>query len=145
MIELHPRATGQREVVKLLLAGYYETAEIARLMGVKKRTVKSHFSKLFERVGIPVDSKNKRVRLLNVIMETEHLQWYGKQPTQREWEFIREIAAGKTGSEIAAALGVTAQSSRERAKGIYDKLGVWGRAELAIWFKTYGPGPRRKG
>lgn len=56
----------------------------------------------------------------------------GRNLTARERGIVRVLASGATNREIAARLGVCEQTVKNRLTGIYDKLGVRNRLELAV-------------
>jgi hypothetical protein len=45
---------------------------------------------------------------------------------------------GKTNPEIAACLGSTEQVVKNQLRGVFDKLGVWSRLELALYVASHG-------
>jgi DNA-binding CsgD family transcriptional regulator len=44
--------------------------------------------------------------------------------TEREWEVIRWLAAGKTDRDIGTILGISARTVHKHLQHIYEKLGV---------------------
>ena len=52
---------------------------------------------------------------------------------QREIQVATMVWEGKTNPEIAAVLGSTEQVVKNQLRGIFDKLGVWSRLELALY------------
>ena len=54
--------------------------------------------------------------------------------TEREWRIIGLVAKGCTNPGIAIELGTTSNVVRNALKDIFDKLGMWNRTELALWF-----------
>jgi DNA-binding CsgD family transcriptional regulator len=54
--------------------------------------------------------------------------------TGRERELARHVADGKTNKEIGRAIGRTEMRAKNMLRVIYDKLGVWNRLELALWY-----------
>jgi DNA-binding NarL/FixJ family response regulator len=62
---------------------------------------------------------------------------YGKRtPNERELRVIKLVAEGLKNSEVAEALGTTQHVIKNYLKTIYDKLGLWNRVELAIWYES---------
>jgi len=57
-------------------------------------------------------------------------------PNEREHRVIALVAQGLTNSEIAQAIGTTEFVVKNYLKAIYDKLGLWNRVELALWFES---------
>jgi DNA-binding NarL/FixJ family response regulator len=62
---------------------------------------------------------------------------YGtRHPSQREYRIIELVAEGLKNSEVAAALGTTEHVVKNYLRVIYDKLGLWNRVELALWYEA---------
>ena len=55
-------------------------------------------------------------------------------PSEREHLIIRRVAEGCKNSEIAQDLGTTEHVVKNYLRLIYDKLGLWNRVELALWY-----------
>jgi DNA-binding CsgD family transcriptional regulator len=55
---------------------------------------------------------------------------------QREQAIIELVAQGLTNREIAAAIGTTEYVVKNYLRAIYDKLGLWNRVELALWYEA---------
>ncbi len=53
--------------------------------------------------------------------------------TPRDRLMIRILASGATNREIAARLGLTEQTVKNRLSAIYGKLGLRNRLELAVY------------
>jgi DNA-binding NarL/FixJ family response regulator len=64
---------------------------------------------------------------------------YGsRQLTDRETQVIALVATGLKNAEVARSLGSTEQTVKNYLRGIYDKLGVFSRVELALWHARRG-------
>lgn len=62
---------------------------------------------------------------------------YGTRiPTDRETNIIRLVASGLKNREVATVLGTSEQVIKNHLRDIYDKLGVWNRLELALWYEA---------
>ena len=62
---------------------------------------------------------------------------YGKRtPNERELRVIKLVAQGLKNSEVAQALGTTQHVIKNYLRAIYDKLGLWNRVELALWYES---------
>jgi DNA-binding NarL/FixJ family response regulator len=60
---------------------------------------------------------------------------YGSRiPTTRELEVIRLVAYGLKNIDVAASIGTTENVIKNYLRAIYDKLGLWNRVELALWY-----------
>ena len=60
------------------------------------------------------------------------------QLSQREVQVATMVWEGKTNPEIAAVLGSTEPVVKNQLRGIFDKLGVWSRLELALYVAFRG-------
>ncbi len=58
--------------------------------------------------------------------------------TERELEVLRQIAAGDSNKDVAAALGIAAKTVMHHSVAIYRKLGVRGRAEATAYAYRHG-------
>jgi len=64
-------------------------------------------------------------------------QRYGKRvPNEREQRVIELVAQGLKNSEVAEAIGTTEHVVKNYLRVIYDKLGLWNRVELALWYEA---------
>jgi DNA-binding CsgD family transcriptional regulator len=61
---------------------------------------------------------------------------YGSRiPSDREQRCIVLVAAGMTNRDISTELGTTEHVVKNLLRSIYDKLGLWNRVELALWYE----------
>ena len=117
-VRLGPR---EQQIVELLLQGC-DNAEIASQLKMARRTVKAHFNRLFLRVSEASMSANGR---------------YGTRvPSEREHRVIELVAEGLKNKEVADAIGTTEHVVKNYLRVIYDKLGLWNRVELALWYES---------
>jgi DNA-binding NarL/FixJ family response regulator len=67
---------------------------------------------------------------------------YGKErygnrvPSERERRVIELVAQGLKNREVADAIGTTEHVVKNYLRVIYDKLGLWNRVELALWYEA---------
>jgi DNA-binding NarL/FixJ family response regulator len=62
---------------------------------------------------------------------------YGKRiPSEREQRVIELVAQGLKNSEVAEVIGTTEHVVKNYLRVIYDKLGLWNRVELALWYEA---------
>jgi len=54
----------------------------------------------------------------------------------REQIIIQRVAEGCKNREIADTLGTTEHVVKNYLRLIYDKLGLWNRVELALWYEA---------
>ena len=59
-----------------------------------------------------------------------------RNPNQREQIIIQRVAEGCKNREIADSLGTTEHVVKNDLRLIYDKLGLWNRVELALWYES---------
>lgn len=60
---------------------------------------------------------------------------YGNRiPSDRERQVIELVSEGLKNKEVAKAIGTTEHVVKNHLRVIYDKLGVWNRVELALWY-----------
>jgi two-component system, NarL family, response regulator DevR len=62
---------------------------------------------------------------------------YGSSiPSEREHRVIELVAEGLKNREVAQAIGTTEHVVKNYLRVIYDKLGLWNRVELALWYES---------
>jgi len=54
----------------------------------------------------------------------------------REQRIIELVAQGLTNGEVAREIRTTEYVVKNHLRAIYDKLGLWNRVELALWFEA---------
>ena len=63
---------------------------------------------------------------------------YGRRDrNSREEAVIRLVASGLSNKTIATELGTTEFVIKNYLRVIYDKLGMWNRTELALWYEAH--------
>jgi DNA-binding NarL/FixJ family response regulator len=62
---------------------------------------------------------------------------YGTRvPSEREQRVIELVAAGLKNREVAEEIGTTEHVVKNYLRVIYDKLVLWNRVELALWYES---------
>ncbi|HKI25084.1 MAG TPA: helix-turn-helix transcriptional regulator [Candidatus Sulfotelmatobacter sp.] len=62
---------------------------------------------------------------------------YGTRvPSEREHRVIQLVAQGLKNREVAQEIGTTEHVVKNYLRVIYDKLGLWNRVELALWYEA---------
>jgi len=62
---------------------------------------------------------------------------YGSRiPSEREQRVIQLVAQGMKNREVADEIGTTEHVVKNYLRVIYDKLGLWNRVELALWYES---------
>lgn len=63
------------------------------------------------------------------------MERYGSRVlSKRERDVVRLVAAGLKNREIGLELGVSEHVVKNYLRGIFDKLGMWNRVEVALWY-----------
>ena len=57
-------------------------------------------------------------------------------PNRVERRVIELVAQGLKNGEIAEVMGTTEHVVKNYLRVIYDKLGLWNRVELALWYEA---------
>jgi len=57
-------------------------------------------------------------------------------PSATESRVIELVAQGFKNREVAQELGTTEFMVKNHLRAIYDKLGLWNRVELALWYEA---------
>lgn len=60
--------------------------------------------------------------------------------TRRERQVLERVARGRSNAEIAADLGIAAQTVRNYITSVYEKIGVKSRVEAVVWARERGLG-----
>jgi len=55
---------------------------------------------------------------------------------EREMRIIELVAEGLRNSDVARLVGTTEHVIKNYLRAIYDKLGLWNRVELALWYEA---------
>jgi Response regulator containing a CheY-like receiver domain and an HTH DNA-binding domain len=57
-------------------------------------------------------------------------------PNAREHRVIELVAQGLKNKEVAEQIGTSEHVIKNYLRTIYDKLGLWNRVELALWYEA---------
>jgi len=60
----------------------------------------------------------------------------GRGPNEREQRVIELVAQGLKNKEVADEIATTEHVIKNYLRAIYDKLGLWNRVELALWYEA---------
>jgi DNA-binding NarL/FixJ family response regulator len=132
-----------QQVLNLLVEGC-SNKEIGGQLGISQRTVKNHLRALFLRTGI-LDGR-KRVKLARYVHEGERVVMTpcaGLNPKESRISML--VCEGLTNRQIGKLVGSSEQVIKNHLRSTFDKLGVWSRLELAMYFTnhyTMGSGSR---
>jgi len=67
---------------------------------------------------------------------SENERYGNRVPSEREQKVIQLVAQGLKNREVAEAIGTTEHVVKNYLRTIYDKLGLWNRVELALWYEA---------
>jgi DNA-binding NarL/FixJ family response regulator len=101
-----------------------------------RRTVKAHFNRLFLRFGITSGIKRQTRDTLSEATMVGAERYGTRQPNPREKRVIELVAQGLKNKEVADEIGTTEHVVKNYLRVIYDKLGLWNRVELALWYEA---------
>lgn len=59
-----------------------------------------------------------------------------RAPSAKEYRVIELVAQGLKNGEVAREIGTTEFIIKNCLRSIYDKLGLWNRVELALWYEA---------
>ncbi|HKW16781.1 MAG TPA: LuxR C-terminal-related transcriptional regulator [Terriglobales bacterium] len=128
-----------RRVAELLMQGA-DNATIAAEMGSPVRTVKARVHILWKRFGM-AGERLSRVRLTKALLKAA-----GQVPveqridpglTPKEAAIVAWVCQGFTNAEVAARAHTTHNVIRNYLRTIYDKVGMFSRLELAVWYEHH--------
>ena len=57
-------------------------------------------------------------------------------PSELEYRVIELVAEGLKNKEVAEAIGTTEHVVKNYLRVICDKLGLWNRVELTLWYES---------
>ncbi len=60
----------------------------------------------------------------------------GRILNSREERVTELVAQGLTNGQVARSVGTTEHVVKNYLQSIYDKLGLWNRVELALWYEA---------
>lgn len=64
---------------------------------------------------------------------------YGsRELTRKEVQVVKLAVRGLTATEIGTELGISEGAAKAHIRRIYDKVGMWSRLELALWWLKGG-------
>ena len=135
---MRPTLTHRQSQVALMLMTASTITEIAEELDIAPRTVKARIDEACARLGLG-SGRNKSVRLAVAMYRK-----YGVRLEQLELPMLSEqklfvldkICEGWKNDEIAHALGTTVDVVKMHVRVLCDRLGVWSRLELALWYEA---------
>jgi DNA-binding NarL/FixJ family response regulator len=120
-----PMSPREREVAELLLAGASDV-RIAATLGVSRRTVQSHVSRVLKALDLP-----SRTAVSWALRNDQDRGALSQQLTPRQYEVADLVSRGYTNSGAARALNVSVKTIEKHLGDVYRRLGIDSRAALA--------------
>jgi DNA-binding NarL/FixJ family response regulator len=81
-----------------------------------------------------LETSQQDARLRELSMSTDSSQAFIL--TRKQYRVIELVAQGLKNSEVAHEVGTTEYVIKNYLCAIYDKLGLWNRVELALWYEA---------
>jgi DNA-binding NarL/FixJ family response regulator len=105
-------------------------------MVLKEDTVAHRLQKIAAKNGIKSDRVAIVAKLATpVAAEGSPEAW--KRLNESERAIVEQVANGLSNKEIAPVVGSTEDRVKNYLRTIFDKVGVWSRLELAIWYVSH--------
>ena len=57
--------------------------------------------------------------------------------SERKQQVIELVAHGLNNRQMAVAMGTSEHVIKNHLRSIYDRLGLWNRLELALWYEAH--------
>jgi DNA-binding CsgD family transcriptional regulator len=116
--------------------------EIGHELGCATRTVKSHLSKVYARLGFQHKSAFvKRAILVKVMIETSKHQEAGAEMSHlfspRQIDVLDLVSEGLKNKEIARCLGISENIIKNHLRRIFDLAGCDSRVEVVVWWRNH--------
>lgn len=126
--ELRERFPGLRVIV---LAGYDHVGYLRQLAALAEDGLRGAGFDEAEIVAAAEAAVDRRC-LLSAAMLLTRSEWLPEPLTQREYETLRLMAAGRHNREISRELGIALKTVEFHACHVMEKLGVHGRVEAIL-------------
>ena len=116
--------------------------EIGHELGCATRTVKSHLSKVYARLGFQHKSAFvKRAILVKVMIDTSKHQEAGAEMSHlfspRQIDVLDLVSEGLKNKEIARCLGISENIIKNHLRRIFDLAGCDSRVEVVVWWRNH--------
>lgn len=133
MLDLSPRG---QQVAEMITAGL-SFKEIGVKTHMATRTAKAHANRLYMRFQINDGYKKVKLAVLMYRQGNPNpVDWGSVRLRKKELEIVRLCNEGLKNCDIAIAINTTDHVVKNYLRQIFDKVGVWNRTELAIWFEA---------
>jgi DNA-binding NarL/FixJ family response regulator len=112
--------------------------EIGREIGCATRTVKSHLTKVYARLGLHKSTFVKRAILVKMMIDTSKHQEAGAEMShlfsQHQIDVLDLVSEGLKNKEIARCLSVSESMIKNNLRRIFDLAGCYSRVEVVVWW-----------
>lgn len=131
----------EQQVIELLSQGY-SNRDIGERLNIRPCTVKGHIRYIALRNGI---SPSRGVRIALVLAWKDDGPAEDSTKAREAWDSLndrqRETASltvrGLSNKQTAEKIGTSEVVIKNCLRIVFDRLGVWTRLELAIWFRAH--------
>lgn len=132
---LSPR---EREVVELIADGL-SNKEIGEQLGIAERSVKQHVRRSAVCFGITDHGPNRlRVTLANLVRPVgKFVMPANVTLTPKQQTILGLLAKGQSNVVIGLQVEASEGVIKNHLRIVFDKLGVWSRAEAASWYRAH--------
>jgi DNA-binding NarL/FixJ family response regulator len=116
--------------------------EIGHEIGCATRTVKSHLSKVYARLGLRHKSRFvKRAILVRMMIDTSKHQEAGAEMSHlfspRQIDVLDLVSEGLKNKEIARRLSMSENVMKNDLRKIFDLAGCYNRVEVVVWWRHH--------
>lgn len=116
--------------------------EIGYEIGCATRSVKSHLSKVYVRLGLQHKSAFiKRAIMVKIMIDTSKHQEAGAEMSHlfspRQIDVLDLVSEGLKNKEIARCLSMSENMIKNDLRRIFDLAGCYSRVELVVWWRNH--------
>jgi DNA-binding NarL/FixJ family response regulator len=131
----------QNQCVCLAFRGM-SNKEIGHEIGCATRTVKSHLSKVYARLGFQHKSRFvKRAIMVKMMLDTSKCQDAGAEMSHlfstRQIDVLDLVSEGLKNKEIARCLSMSENVIKNDLRRIFDLAGCYSRVEVVVWWRNH--------
>jgi DNA-binding CsgD family transcriptional regulator len=116
--------------------------EIGHEIGCAARTVKSHLTRVYARLGLQHKSAFvKRAKMVKTIIDTSKNQEGGAEMRHlfgpHQIDVLDLVSEGLKNKEIARCLSMTESMIKNDLRKIFDLAGCYTRVEVVVWWRNH--------
>jgi DNA-binding NarL/FixJ family response regulator len=115
--------------------------EIGHEIGCATRTVKSHLSKVYARLGLRKSAFFKRAIMVKMMIDTSEHQEAGAEMSHlfspHQIDVLDLVSEGLKNKEIARCLSMSENMIKNDLRRIFDLAGCNTRVEVVVWWRNH--------